>query len=82
LVALGICAVGGFALFEVALSGLFVWISLTAALICVALYVRHSRLLAARDLAVADAPSFADVLRERKARDAVGLGEAPPDEVG
>ena len=47
----------------IALSGPFIWLSLTAVVsVSIALFVWHRRVLTARDLAVADAPSFHDEL--------------------
>jgi hypothetical protein len=71
MVPLVIIAASVIVLIAIAMSGPLVWISLTAlALMSVALYVRRRRVAAARDLAVADAPSFGDVLRARNTRDA------------
>jgi hypothetical protein len=54
----------------IALSGPFVWVSLTViALTSFVLFTWHRRTMAAQDLAVADAPSFGDVLRHWDAHD-------------
>ncbi len=62
----------------IALSGMFVWISLAvAALVVFVAVVVHRRAQAASDLALADAPSFADVLphwNSRRDLEAAGLG--------
>ena len=56
----------------IALSGTFVWASLTVlALACVAVFTWRRRALVARNLAVADAPSFADDLRRMHAKEAL-----------
>jgi hypothetical protein len=56
----------------IALSGTFVWASLAVlALGCVAVITWRRRALAANDLAVADAPSFADDLRRMHEREAL-----------
>lgn len=47
----------------IAVSGLYVWIAVAGiGLVTVVLITRYRRAAAAHDLAVADAPSFADVL--------------------
>jgi hypothetical protein len=53
----------------IALSGTFVWISLAvAALVVFVAVVVHRRAQAASDLALADAPSFVDVLPQWNSR--------------
>lgn len=53
----------------IALSGTFVWISLAvAALVVLVAVVVYRRIQAASDLALADAPSFADVLPQWNSR--------------
>ena len=57
----------------VALSGTVVWALVAVAVLGSAGYALVSRRLRiAQDLAVADAPSFADALRRRQAADAAG----------
>jgi hypothetical protein len=53
----------------IALSGTFVWISIAVtALVVFVAVVAHRRAQAASDLALADAPSFADVLPQWNSR--------------
>ena len=83
-VAIAIALIAGLALIQsaIALSGSFVWISLAvAALVVFVAIVVHRRAQAASDLALADAPSFADVLPQWNSRrdlEAARLG--PPVE--
>jgi len=77
---IAIALIAGLALIQsaIALSGSFVWISLAvAALVVVVAVVVYRRVQAASDLALADAPSFADVLPQwnsRKGLEAARLG--------
>jgi len=77
---IAIALIAGLALIQsaIALSGPFVWISLAvAALVVFVAVVVHRRTQAASDLALADAPSFADVLPQwnsRKGLEAARLG--------
>ena len=79
-VTIAIALIAGLALIQsaIALSGTFVWISLAvAALVVFVAVVVHRRAQAASDLALADAPSFADVLPQwnsRKDLEAARLG--------
>ena len=69
--AIAIALIAGLALVQsaIALSGSFVWISLAvAALVVFVAVVVHRRAQAASDLALADAPSFADVLPQWNSR--------------
>lgn len=83
-VTIAIALIAGLALIQsaIALSGSFVWISLAvAALVVFVAVVVHRRAQAASDLALADAPSFADVLphwNSRRDLEAARLGR--PDE--
>jgi hypothetical protein len=68
---IAIALIAGLALIQsaIALSGSFVWISLAvAALVVVVAVVVYRRVQAASDLALADAPSFADVLPQWNSR--------------
>ena len=68
---IAIALIAGLALIQsaIALSGSFVWISLAvAALVVIVAVVVHRRAQAASDLALADAPSFADVLPQWNSR--------------
>jgi hypothetical protein len=68
---IAIALIAGLAIIQsaIALSGSFVWISLAvAALVVVVAVVVHRRAQAASDLALADAPSFADVLPQWNSR--------------
>jgi hypothetical protein len=68
---IAIALIAGLALIQsaIALSGSFVWISLAvAALVVFVAVVVHRRAQAASDLALADAPSFADVLPQWNSR--------------
>ena len=68
---IAIALIAGLALVQsaIALSGSFVWISLAvAALVVFVAVVVHRRAQAASDLALADAPSFADVLPQWNSR--------------
>lgn len=60
---------------SIALSGVVVWaflaLSAVAILVSVAVNGFHRRRLTARDVAMADAPSFGDTVRRWKARDAL-----------
>lgn len=70
-VTIAIALIAGLALVQsaIALSGSFVWISLAvAALVLFVAVVMHRRTQAASDLALADAPSFADVLPKWNSR--------------
>ena len=70
-VAIAIALIAGLALVQsaIALSGSFVWISLAvAAMVVFVAVVVHRRAQAASDLALADAPSFADVLPQWNSR--------------
>ena len=70
-VTIAIALIAGLALIQsaIALSGTFVWISLAvAALVVLVAVVRYRRVQAASDLALADAPSFADVLPQWNSR--------------
>jgi membrane glycosyltransferase len=70
-VTIAIALIAGLALIQsaIALSGTFVWISLAvAALVVFVAIVVHRRAQAASDLALADAPSFADVLPQWNSR--------------
>ena len=83
-VAIAIALIAGLALIQsaIALSGSFVWISLavTAMVVFVAVVV-HRRAQAASDLALADAPSFADVLPQwNSRRDLEAARRRPPVE--
>jgi hypothetical protein len=79
-VTIAIALIAGLALVQsaIALSGSFVWISLAvAALVVFVAVVVHRRAQAASDLALADAPSFADVLPQwnnRRDLEAARLG--------
>ena len=69
--AIAIALIAGLALIQsaIALSGSFVWISLAvAAMVVFVAVVAHRRAQAASDLALADAPSFADVLPQWNSR--------------
>jgi len=69
--AIAIALIAGLALIQsaIALSGSFVWISLAvAAMVVFVAVVVHRRAQAASDLALADAPSFADVLPQWNSR--------------
>jgi membrane glycosyltransferase len=89
-VTIAIALIAGLALIQsaIALSGSFVWISLAvAALVVFVAVVVHRRAQAASDLALADAPSFADVLPQWNSRRdleaarlgrPVELGSTPP----
>lgn len=69
--AIAIALIAGLALVQsaIALSGSFVWISLAvAAMVVFVAVVVHRRAQAASDLALADAPSFADVLPQWNSR--------------
>ena len=78
--AIAIALIAGLALIQsaIALSGSFVWISLAvAAMVVFVAVVVHRRAQAASDLALADAPSFADVLprwNSRRDLEATRLG--------
>jgi hypothetical protein len=89
--AIAIALIAGLALIQsaIALSGSFVWISLAvAAMVVFVAVVVHRRAQAASDLALADAPSFADVLPQwnsrrdleaaRLGRPVEGPGSTPP----
>jgi hypothetical protein len=68
---IAIALIAGLALVQsaIALSGSFVWISLAvAALVVFVAVVADRRAQAASDLALADAPSFADVLPQWNSR--------------
>lgn len=70
-VTIAVTSIVGLALVQsaIALSGSFVWISLAvAALVVFVAVVVHRRAQAASDLALADAPSFADVLPQWNSR--------------
>lgn len=70
-VTIAVTFIAGLALVQsaIALSGTFVWISLAvAALIVFVAVVVYRRVQAASDLALADAPSFADVLPQWNSR--------------
>jgi hypothetical protein len=70
-VTIAVALIVGLALVQsaIALSGTFVWISLAvAALVVFVAVVAHRRAQAASDLALADAPSFADVLPQWNSR--------------
>jgi hypothetical protein len=77
-VTIAIALIVGLALIQsaIALSGSFVWISLAVAgLVVFVAVVAHRRAQAASDLALADAPSFADVLPQWNSRlEAARLG--------
>jgi hypothetical protein len=79
-VTIAIALIAGLALIQsaIALSGSFVWISLAVAgLVVFVAVVAHRRAQAASDLALADAPSFADVLPQWNSRrdlEAASLG--------
>ena len=81
-VTIAVTSIVGLALVQsaIALSGSFVWISLAvAALVVFVAVVVHRRAQAASDLALADAPSFADVLPQWNSRrdlEAARLGAA------
>jgi membrane glycosyltransferase len=92
-VMIAIALIAGLALIQsaIALSGTFVWISLAvAALVVFVAVVVHRRAQAASDLALADAPSFADVLPQWNSRrdlEAARLGRpversTPPSSAG
>ena len=94
-VTIAIALIAGLALIQsaIALSGTFVWISLAvAALVVFVAVVVHRRAQAASDLALADAPSFADVLphwNSRRDLEAARLGRpversgsTPPSSAG
>jgi hypothetical protein len=78
-VTIAVTLIAGLALVQsaIALSRTFVWISLavTALVVFVAVVV-HRRLRTASDLALADAPSFADVLPQWKRPQGSRGGEA------
>jgi len=68
---IAIALIAGLALIQsaIALSGTFVWMSLAvAALVVFVAVVVHRRAQAASDIALADAPSFADVLPQWNSR--------------
>ncbi len=74
LLAIMFVAVAALALVQIsmALSGTFVWASLAVlALACIAVITWRRRALTAHDLAVADAPSFADDLRRMHDKEAL-----------
>ncbi len=74
---IGIAALAFLVQLSVALSGTVVWTSMAVvALATVAVYVWHRKAQTARDVAVADAPSFGDVLRRRTARGAAALWDS------
>jgi len=70
-VTIAVIFIAGLALVQsaIALSGTFIWISLAvAALVVFVAVVAYRRAQAASDLALADAPSFADVLPQWNSR--------------
>ena len=70
-VTIAVIFIAGLALVQsaIALSGTFIWISLAVAtLVVFVAVVVHRRAQAASDLALADAPSFADVLPQWNSR--------------
>jgi hypothetical protein len=70
-ITIAIALIAGLAFVQsaIALSGTFVWITLAvAALVVFVAVVAHRRAQAASDLALADAPSFADVLPQWNSR--------------
>jgi hypothetical protein len=70
-VTIAVISIAGLALVQsaIALSGTFVWISLAvAALVVFVAVVAYRRAQAASDLALVDAPSFADVLPQWNSR--------------
>ena len=70
-VTIAVIFIAGLALVQsaIALSGTFVWISLAvAAVVVFVAVVAYRRAQAASDLALADAPSFADVLPQWNSR--------------